>query len=334
MPAARSLLAWLRRHAAHVQRLELDLDNQTAPYVSMTWGGEPWEQEEEEEDAVRSELAALVAECAAVCGRAGQLLELQLACGPPAVRLAWLPAMRSVQRLSVTSDRSMRLLADASGLTQLRSLQLGGHPLMIAAGVRLPPCITSLSIGDLSGRGMPEQVRGTAQPLRACTQRPRTRGRLPHAQRQLLNPIAPCCPLQAALPTLLELHQRGSFEAGSMAPLSRLTALTRLELEEAFDLPPAASLAALTALRRLILAMCDDWDGFSDEDVGTLDAALPALRQLTLLSLEGGVPEMPLAAGRLPQLQRLIVDPCSWLDVPPGPSLPAGFSSLQLLATD
>ena len=127
-----------------------------------------------------------------------------------------------------------------------------------------------------------------------------------------------------------------------MSLLSRLTALTHLSLEDDACPPSGASLAALTALRHLQLGS-DDSDGYTechgvDGDVPfeevpfeaqQLDAALPALQQLTCLALNigNGIPEIPAAVARLPQLQRLFL----FGFVYPVPALPVGFSSLERL---
>lgn len=122
--------------------------------------------------------------------------------------------------------------------------------------------------------------------------------------------------------------------------LSQLTTLTHLSLEDDRCPPGGASLAALTALRHLQLGshaqieMHGVWGGGEeDEEVEfvaqQLDAALPALQQLTCLVLNvgAGIPAIPAAVPHLPQLQRLFlfgfVDPVS--------ALPVGFSSLQRL---
>lgn len=118
----------------------------------------------------------------------------------------------------------------------------------------------------------------------------------------------------------------GRFSRASMAPLSRLTALTELALAQMAVPPPPASLAALTALRSLHLEMT------ADLAAAELDAALPALQQLTCLAVSS-IRGVPAACSQLPQLQRLFLYGFTEPDELGGDeqALPPGLTSVRCL---
>ena len=110
-------------------------------------------------------------------------------------------------------------------------------------------------------------------------------------------PPPPPPPQLTLLPGLQRLSlSAGNYSAASMAPLSRLTALTHLVLDLDVGSLPTASLASLTRLRFLRTNWRPDPPARH-----LLDAALQALQRLTCLSLaSGGIPP---AVGGLPLLQ-------------------------------
>lgn len=145
---ARALLTWLaqpeRRHAAHVQWLEMHL----------SLGPHGTEVEERG-------LTALVASCVTACDTAGQLQELVLDLHPiegPLAPFGWLPPLHSLQELSINCGSELRLTVAATALPALQRLQLSGTPVVFEAAARLPPSIIDLSLSDLEGEEMPLQV--------------------------------------------------------------------------------------------------------------------------------------------------------------------------------
>lgn len=143
--ALRALLPWLAQHAACMQRLDL--------FVQHSWSANA------EAAMEGGEGGALVAACATACGTAGQLRHLRIGSIVPLATLAWLPCMRSLERLEIDlHSGSLTLSADARGLTALRSLALRAELLRLEAGARLPPCLTHLRLVDGQGTNMPPQA--------------------------------------------------------------------------------------------------------------------------------------------------------------------------------
>ena len=290
--AARSLLAWLARHGAHVRQLDLELS-------VFCCGADAGSAEEEE-------LGSLVAAC--VRAVAGHLQQLRLGFGTPLVHLAWLPQLRSLQSLDASNNfyRELCFAFDASGMAALQEMRLAGHPLVLQATARLPIALTSLTV-DGSGKSssMPQQViragmggpsHSTLVPACCLSTLHRRTPRAPPPP----PPPSPCVQV-AQLPNLRRLSlKNAAYSSSGMAPLSGLTALTSLELVHLRHLPPPAALAALTGLRHL----CLEFYCSRQQAAATLDGALLALRQLTCLALTG-VDAVPAAVGSLPHLQRL-----------------------------
>lgn len=318
LPTFRALPPWLARHAAHVRQLYL------VSFASSDMRGEE-----------ESEAAGLVSRCIEACGAAGQLQELHLCCQHPAL-LPW-PAMRSLSCLSLTASfPGGNLLPPAiSSLSNLQSLAFSPMPRFTAA-VRLPPSITSLELEagheELWETELPPQVRCRRACSRvdcmlacmpACVPPQRAQ---PGSTRPSPAPLS--APLQVALlSNLRSLYLPNcEFSSDSMVPLSRLTALTRLNTWMPL-MPPPASLAALTALRTMQLAIC----GEEAADASELDAVLPHLQQLTHLSV-ASIEGVPAACASLPQLQHLFLLDFSKRGERAPQALPPGLTGLRWLA--
>mgnify|MGYP001810314702 CR=1 FL=1 len=122
----------------------------------------------------------------------------------------------------------------------------------------------------------------------------------------------------ATLPNLRRLAIKYvEYSSASMAALSRLTALSYLELDNPASLPPPM---ALPALQRLCVS--DEASVVAEE---ALDGMLQPLTQLVGLAL-GAVDVVPPAVGSLAQLQQL----CIWRTELPAVALPAPHSLHRL----
>ncbi|PSC71860.1 LRR protein [Micractinium conductrix] len=203
------------------------------------------------------QLAAAAAGCLAACGAGGQLEELRLSSLGTTMPLGSLAALTRLRRLHAVCD-TLSFTAELSPLTDVQYMQMHGDP-RFEAPARLPSSLTCLQLSDTRSDAMPEQLT-----------------LLPGLQRLSLS--------------------AGNYSAASMAPLSRLTALTHLVLDLDVGSLPTASLASLTRLRFLRTNWRPDPPARH-----LLDAALQALQRLTCLSLaSGGIPP---AVGGLPLLQ-------------------------------
>lgn len=243
--------------------------------------------------AADTEGAAIVASCLTACSIAGQLLRL---CIAGFVGAAWTPAlvslpfMGSLQSLIIGSYYSeLRLSLDLRGLTMLRKLSLAGRHLVLDPSAQLPASLTSLHLSTSPGSGggmrtaLPNQVglhgheAAIRRRLRSC--------------RHSLNVLHA---VQVAI--LPRLHRLDicfyECSAASLAPLTRLTCLTRLSISGATQclLPAGLSLHSLQI-------QCQQ----GNADLG---AALASLTQLTCLALEARQLS-PAAIAGLRQLQLL-----------------------------
>ena len=96
-----------------------------------------------------------MASCLAVVGSAGQLTELTAASG--LLHTEWLPAMRSLRRLTLLGY-PLHISPAISGLTALQSLKLGSEETNFAATVHLPSAITRLLVQYDEAEQMPDQA--------------------------------------------------------------------------------------------------------------------------------------------------------------------------------
>ena len=301
LPKSRAFLPWLARRATHVRQLMVEL---ALPDAAT--------------DAERSELVTLLDAYAAACGAAGQLEELSVGYDLPLGSLSWLPVLCSLRRLYVDSSVELQLSVDVSSVP-LQELELACETLSVAPSARLPASLTKFGLWDSGSRKMPQQARWWA--VLRCTrgscvadawqldQAPAAAHAKPSLL--LLTTFAPVparlASQLARLPNLRRLEITSTnYSSDSMAPLSALTGLSCLKLDDVTEVPPAASLAALTALQRLHVMATEP---FPAEQ---LNAALPALRQLTSLAV-GRADSVPPAVGSLAQLQQL----CIWRTEPP-----------------
>ena len=147
-----ALLQLLTAHAAHVEELVLDI--------------EPVADEGDEgagqlSDSQQQELAANVAGALTACAAAGVLQRLTVGAETLLPSLAWLPALRPLQKLQLGNDGwPLRLPAAFSRLTALADATLTGRP--VALEGPLPPNLTRLHLNDTSGPELPLQARRTS----------------------------------------------------------------------------------------------------------------------------------------------------------------------------
>ena len=137
---ARSLLAWLARHAQHIRSL-------SCAFAAIG------------DLAAITELAGILMSSLAMCGAAGQLKELCLGRGilPPAS--SWLPLMRSLRSLTVTRVGGQLAVPNIVMLTLLERLQLSDSRVDFPASSQQPPSLTQLLISDGQTSELPAQVR-------------------------------------------------------------------------------------------------------------------------------------------------------------------------------
>lgn len=262
LPAARSLLLWLTRHAAHIRDLTISF--------------------EEEAIADRSKLEALVHACLGACAAGGALEALQVQ-GVLMRYLAWLPALRSLQLVLVDSwQEEVMLPVGTEALTQLLCMELSCNKLSFEPSARLPPSLVTLRLMDESTE-MPPQVRfcSSAQGVTGCCCAFLCIEPHVSCSQRLLQPgltcACPICELQVAAVcglrhlTIEEAH----YSSESMAALSRLTGLTHLDCNHCHHLPP--DLGVLTTLRNLYLHLR------VESPAAQLDPHLQRLQQLTCL---------------------------------------------------
>ncbi len=136
---ADSAAACLKRHARHVEKLEVEV------YVVAA------------NDVQVARFASAIATCLAVAGLPSWLDELSVfVCFP--LHTEWLHAVSSLRRLSLNAGEPTLFIAPAiSALTALQSLELCG-PMLLLAGCRLPSSITRLYVhGDLP-QALPPQA--------------------------------------------------------------------------------------------------------------------------------------------------------------------------------
>ncbi len=129
----RNATSWLvRRAAGRVQQLTIDMDD---------------ELDKERLDA--AEVAALIAGTLTAVGASGMLREVTVVLGLyKRLHLgAWAAAMSGLQQLSITGvEGHISVSGDLRGLTALQLLKLQNYHVEFAAGTRLPPALTHLSL--------------------------------------------------------------------------------------------------------------------------------------------------------------------------------------------
>ncbi|KAL4421286.1 hypothetical protein ABPG75_010577 [Micractinium tetrahymenae] len=206
------------------------------------------------------------------------------------------------------------------GLSALQQLQLSAVDGAAASTLRLPPSFSQLTaLADVELKGRTVQFEGHALPpgitrLRLedweSTQLPR--------QLSTLRSLA-----------RMELECR-ALEPGNLRLLGSLPSLTSLRLVSLES--PLAGLEAATQLQQLEI------DGISSsEETDALEAVLPALQRLSILSLSFAEPQpLPPSLASLPRLERLCVKcvrPAGGEGGGDAPSLPPGpWPSLRYLA--
>jgi hypothetical protein len=133
---AHTLVAWLSQHGPAVESLTLWLVPPTGA-----------------SNAIMAHLAASEACCLDACsGAAVHLRMLELSAPYPLATAAWLPGMRALEIVSIRREGwELRLPYYTYRLTNLRSLQLHGSPVV------LPASLTSLRLmGHTSGSMSPQ----------------------------------------------------------------------------------------------------------------------------------------------------------------------------------
>lgn len=162
---------WLPPRAAHIRQLSAT--------AMATIDGLPATPSDADWASAAEATVGLLAACAG----AGQLeaLGLQLGFELGASASQWLPALRSLRRLKISSLRDAAFDAPLASLAALEQLELGGWPMQLADGARLPASLTALSLEYVASELMPEQasLAELSWPARCCCAMPqRRRGQL------------------------------------------------------------------------------------------------------------------------------------------------------------
>ncbi len=129
--------AWLLQHSRHMHRLEL-----------VAWAGD---------DMLEGSYASAFATCLSAAGTAAQLTRLSVGALRFDLHTEWLRTMRSLRKLTLTTDNALHIAPAVSALTALQSLGLRSSGLQLPAEVRLPTSITRLWVNSYS-ENMPQQA--------------------------------------------------------------------------------------------------------------------------------------------------------------------------------
>lgn len=209
-----------------------------------------------EEDASSAEAQANLACCLTACA-GGQLASLHIEVTALVVA-AWEASLHSLRQLHLGSANELLISSSLHGLTQLTLLILHGRPIRFGEGARLPASVEQLSFSDRSSQTLPDQVHCFAASCFGSQHAPALGVRLGCVlTTSLLYLVAPpqnrfFCALQVAgLSRLSALAlQGGRWAPEGYSPLTRLSALARLQLSYIHHLP--ACLGQLTTLQALV----------------------------------------------------------------------------------
>lgn len=236
-----SLLALVQRHGQHLRSLQM-----------YCFSPEPRE--------VNAEAQAMLGSVLALCSGLHDLRFHFAGPGALLATAAWLPAMRHLWRVIITAPGSrLRLAGDLSRLSCCEHMEFQADPMELDEQLRLPPALTTLTIGGVAPKGAELPRRcvccvcgdGVVHGKELACQSGDAPDRhvvlasawLPIRQhlyfaksgcsRHHGPPLSLSLPSHvqvAALPCLSRLDISASYSHASLAPLSRLAALTRLHL--------------------------------------------------------------------------------------------------------